>query len=645
MKMFRKYMATFLALAMMAALFGCGGASTSSGSSGGSERKVSEAETTAAQEPAAEESAAEESASEKATSEASSAAQETAASEASAAGEETAENETQAEAPADEAKNADKKSEAAESLPEPVGVLLTSGSLSAYGPFDYKHYAEVIYAKASLTEESAKKYPALAKAMEEWNQKEDEHRRERLRELQEAAKDLLENRPDDTDFFLTSELQGSVLRADSAVVSIFHDYYSFEGGVHPNYSYSGVNFDTETGKELKFTDVVSDPKSFFVLADEVFQEKYAEIYDSMTNVCKYMEEHDPADPEDSGMYWSIDPEGVTVYFNPYILGSYAMGAQTAKIYFEDHPEVFVEKYMKTPESYVIPLIDSQELKIDADGDGKRELFEVQAEPEEPGQKYGYYKWIVNSGSRSLEINDFCYSKECYVVRANDQYYLYLFETSDNDYSILGVVDLKTLKYDSEKYLFASLAGADSYWNDDEATEISEFWNQEYAFTDPGRFFLSEHLDILGTRFGKIPAKVGKDGYPEYTDPWYTLQGTGVLQAMTDLECDYVDEQGKLPETEYVDKNGHETDHGTLEKGTYVIAVRTDGKTWIDLQEIPASKVTDERYEDYSFIYTEETPTPDYSELTYRIYVDDSEWPHKAAGMEETEAFRGIQYAG
>ena len=362
MKMFRKYMATFLALAMMAALFGCGGASTSSGSSGGSERKVSEAETTAAQEPAAEESAAEESASEKAASEASSAAQEAAASEASAAGEETAENETQAEGPADEAKNADKKSEAAESLPEPVGVLLTSGSLSAYGPFDYKHYAEVIYAKASLTEESAKKYPALAKAMEEWNQKEDEHSRERLSELQEAAKDLLENRPDDTDFFLTSELQGSVLRADSAVVSIFHDYYSFEGGVHPNYSYSGVNFDTETGKELKFTDVVSDPKSFFILADEVFQEKYAEIYDSMTNVCKYMEEHDPADPEDSGMYWSIDPEGVMVYFNPYILGSYAMGAQTAKIYFEDHPEVFVEKYMKTPESYVIPLIDSQELR-------------------------------------------------------------------------------------------------------------------------------------------------------------------------------------------------------------------------------------------------------------------------------------------
>ena len=89
----------------------------------------------------------------------------------------------------------------------------------------------------------------------------------------------------------------------------------------------------------------------------------------------------------------------------------------------------------------------------------------------------------------------------------------------------------------------------------------------------------------------------------------------------------------------------ETDHGTLEEGTYVFAFRTDGKTWIDLQEIPASRVTDERSEDYSFIYTEDTPKPDYTKLTYRIYVDRSEWSLKAAGKEETEAFRGIQYAG
>ena len=89
----------------------------------------------------------------------------------------------------------------------------------------------------------------------------------------------------------------------------------------------------------------------------------------------------------------------------------------------------------------------------------------------------------------------------------------------------------------------------------------------------------------------------------------------------------------------------ETDHGTLEEGTYVFAIRTDGKTWIDLQEIPASRVTDERDEDYSFIYTEEIPKPDYTKLTYRIYVDRSEWSLNAAGKEETEAFRGIQYAG
>ena len=59
MKMIRKYMAMFLALALTSALSGCGSTSQSSESAGGSGRKISEAETTAAAEQSEKESAAE----------------------------------------------------------------------------------------------------------------------------------------------------------------------------------------------------------------------------------------------------------------------------------------------------------------------------------------------------------------------------------------------------------------------------------------------------------------------------------------------------------------------------------------------------------------------------------------------------------
>jgi hypothetical protein len=495
---FRKYLAMFLALAMMAALFGCGGSQGNSGSgsgSGGSGSTIPAAETTAAEttettvaettvvQPEDADAGDEKgSQAEGAEAEADTETEEEDGKEEKADAAEADQNEKGGKA-GQEAKGAKPGKTAGGLLGkkgsgkvEPVGVILNEATATAYDPDNYSTRARVDYVKAVLTEESAEKYPKLAKAMEDWNAKEDKTQQKTMEELLSSYVDLKQYRADIADeVTLSSEIKGSVIRADSAVVSIFHDYYIYEGGVHGYYSYGGVNFDTETGKELKFSDVVKDQARFFELTDEVFQEKYEDIYEYMTNVSEYMASQE--DPEES-MGWAIDSEGLTVYFNPYILGSYAMGAQSAKIYFKDHPELFVEKYTKAPESYVLPVVKNQELEIDVDGDGTRELVEVLAEPEEPGVQYSYQKWIINVGDKTKEISDSCYSEESYVVRANGQYYLYLFEVTDNDYSILGVLDLKTMDYDPEAYSLVSLAGRYSDWHDDEENNISSSWYEK-----------------------------------------------------------------------------------------------------------------------------------------------------------------------
>ena len=680
---FRRYSALMLAMVLALSLAACGGGQSSGGSggaSGGSGQKIPEAQTSAAAETtAAETTAAESTAAETA---AESAAETKAAAETKTASETKVATETKAASDAKgspvgkdskggksgKAANGGKTGgKKASSKIEPIHVILTESHINSYDAKTYAAKANVDYALASLADESAEAFPALAKGMEAWNKAEEARSEETLKELETASEELHEYRPDIADdMTLSSEIRAQVYRADSAAVSIFHDYYVFQGGVHGYYSYSGVNFDPETGNELKFTDVVKDPARFWALVDEIFQTNYTDIYEYMTNVREYMAEHDPDNPgmsggsdneagsdnanasgglEDSGMCWAIDSEGLTVYFNPYILGSYAMGAQSAKIFFADHPEVFVEKYTKTPDSYVLPVVDGQLLEIDADGDGKREKVEVLKEPEDPNYEYGYLKWVINVGDRTHEINDMCYDADFYIVKSGGQYYLYIFEISDNDYQILGVFDLKTMSYDTDEYLLAGIASVDSDWTDDEAAGVSRSYYSAHAFTDPEYMPLVEHMEILGTRFGQIHAKAGDKGYPEYIDPWYTFESMGVLQANVDVECDYVDEEGKIDQNEYVDPNGHETTVGILTKGTYVMAIRSDGKSWIDLVEIPESDVEDSGDSDYVFLLAKKKPVVDGSKLIYRVYTDGSEWPHKVGGIDEGEAFRGIQYAG
>lgn len=49
-----------------------------------------------------------------------------------------------------------------------------------------------------------------------------------------------------------------ILRADENVVSYELFYYDYYGGAHGYNSYTGLTFDTKTGKKLGFYDVITD---------------------------------------------------------------------------------------------------------------------------------------------------------------------------------------------------------------------------------------------------------------------------------------------------------------------------------------------------------------------------------------------------
>ncbi len=519
-------------------------------------------------------------------------------------------------------------------IPEQVPVILKTNRTDIFNEEVGASEAEEQYVEILLDEETEKKYPELAEALRRYNAEEAAAAKETLEGMCRDYDEMKEEGVLEYQDLVMSDLcEGTVLRADSNVISVFREHSSYWGGVHGMYAYSGVSFDTSSGRELTLADVVADMDAFFGLVNDKMKSQYADIYEYLSDVEEYLAGIDPADNQ--AIAWSIDSEGVNVYFNPYTLGAYVMGAQIVSIYFDEAPGIFEERYMMVPENYVIPMNQNIPRCVDTNGDGERELVEIQYEPVEYAGEYsGQYDWQITAGDRSVIVPDSCYSEKSYLVRANDQYYLYIFECSDNDYRLLATVDLKNMFYDQDKTFNAGTGMIAYDWRETE--DVYASWDMGYGFTDPENFELETRLDMLSTITAKRQYRIGRDGYPVNNDEWYQINPGIVLQTKQDVVCDQVD------------KNGRKTAETTLGKSTYVILVRTDGETWVDVQEIDESEIVKEEYgEEYGdlcMMYAEDAK-PDYDRAIYRISVNCMEYPRTVNGIEEDQVFSGIMYAG
>ena len=485
------------------------------------------------------------------------------------------------------------------------------------------------YEKMYLSEEDAAAWPELSSALADFHTQEEYQSKERLMQLCENYEELKDYR--DEDFNLTAQIQSEVVRADTKVLSIFHDQYIYLGGAHPDYIWYGDSFDTETGKHLIFTDVVTDPEKFFDLVDEKLRVQYADIYEYMNNFTEYRE--NLSYEEYRNVCWTVDYEGVAVYFNPYELGPYAMGAQVIKVPFAEAPEVFSDRFTAVPDHYMIPFLSSIPLMLDATGKGKQEEIRVEPELADPDNEYcDYYNYRVCAGSRSVLLEHGTYSATDFIMYSGGKYYLYLFEQSDNDYIILSVTDLSTMESDPERIIIARLwKEYVEYSSDDDDGFVSIY--QEEVPTDPCAFRLIEHCDLLGTKSGVRRYYTGEDGYPVKDEEWITFRTTMALKTRQDIACEEVSPEGKV------------TGEAVIPEGTCLIFVRSDNESWVDVQEIPEEKVTVEIWEYSSMVYMEKPAEPDASKPVYRLYPDFSEWPGTVNGIDENELFYGLIYAG
>ncbi len=418
----------------------------------------------------------------------------TASPETTAAKETETAAETQ-EAPSEEETSAPEETEAQKvpeetvPVPEKLSLLITNIAKTAQNPDNRIVYTTMI-PDAHFTEQGAGEYEALAMTLSE-----DTAYLQNLVSEENLEFESYDDYLNDEYFEgFSHDIGGTVIRADSSVVSIKHEYSGYRGGAHGDYSILAYNYDAKTGNRLAVSDLVNDTEELRkILAaklEEIPDVEYFE--DSGTALMYYAYDADHSEHEKQLFSFAVGNEAVTFWFNPYELSAYAFGIQEIVLPYSDYPDLFNKKYTTSRENYAEPV----------DEYVKYPLFTL----EPTYNEYGIISGLTVNGET---FDTFTYSTDPYLVKKDGTYYLYIFCTEDDDGRFLEVIRLTGDKpsyvgrFEGTLYVEHDVtASPDST----EELHISEARLTTYPLTDPEDFPLSAANGVEEYR-------TGSDGLP------------------------------------------------------------------------------------------------------------------------------------
>lgn len=302
----------------------------------------------------------------------------------------------------------------------------------------YEDHPEMLvrseYTDVTLDKSMEKKYPLLAKALTETSVM-------RKRAMEEEKDNFIvtatEEFLNDSEAFSTyvSTLDVQVRRADSVAVSIVEDYNS-----ENDRAFNCLNYDTENGKLLALSDVVTDIEKLPAIVEkEVISRIFQGDSDVETAIPDYFK-----NTHEEDITWVLEYNGITFYFEPGAVAPTNFGIQTATVTFAEYPDLFKEKYTAVPDAYTVGMPLSVPFYTDLTGDGRNEDLVVSGNYD-PDDRF-YYTLGVYSESSDYEVDWFSYDLNPYYVKTADgDSFLYVFseesETEDR-HMILCVFSLK-----------------------------------------------------------------------------------------------------------------------------------------------------------------------------------------------------------
>lgn len=352
-----------------------------------------------------------------------------------------------------------------------------------------------------------------------------------------------------------------VKRADRLVLSVLESKYSFAGGAHGFAGYSTLNLDAVTGKQIALDDVIADRDGL----SEFLKEELVEQYDK-TDFFDFMP--DTVDQEvkegDGSLKWTLDPQGITFYFDPYEIGSYAAGPHQVTALYNNNENLFTDQYRpEKNEGYIMDVPAGIDYFMDTDQDGQADRVSLSYEKDE-------YDTITNMSvsidDKSFSINSLhCYGIEPKAVWTSDgRAFLYALCSSDNDFVNMYLFDLSS----GSPVSMGSMALSEAYtYTDQNSTDYNTY---KELLTDPQNMTLSSRFDLLSTYSASKDYYISDSPVPVSDDKYYSIAGDISLVSVKDLAADVVDDDGKIiKESEMIPA------------GSTFKLLRTDGEKSVD----------------------------------------------------------------
>ena len=181
------------------------------------------------------------------------------------------------------------------------------------------------------------------------------------------------------EYYIEREIR--VQRADSRIVSFWDMDSSYVGGAHGSYYAHGVNFDPASGKRLALSDVVTDLEAVYqYVKEDVKSQDDGSLYPEYEETLEAMFQNGSGD--EGQLEWIMDRDGITVVFNPYVLGPWSEGSLESRMTFADCPDLLLETY-RAGAGAAVQLSEGEPFYADWDRDGEKEeyIYTVQEDEE------------------------------------------------------------------------------------------------------------------------------------------------------------------------------------------------------------------------------------------------------------------------
>ena len=343
--------------------------------------------------------------------------------------------------------------------------------------------------------EDADRFPALAAVLMDAADAEESSLKDEYEMFSEAVDEMI-GMGMELQAPLVSKIDAQVRRADSIVLSVLTDCHYDNGMNGGHRSFWASNYDTQTGEELHLPDIVTDMDAFTqAVEDRLFGTVGKDVFYNDGIIKEYFEMYGA-----DGTHWTIDYNGVTMYFDEGEIADIGIGGMDVTVTFAEHPELFNEKYMAVSDDYIVSLPMKYMFYTDLDGNGSCEELIIYDRYDEDND----YSATVDIYAADAHYSEsfWAYNCEPYYVKATDgKHYLYLFTELETQmhlyvYDITGGTVIKVGE-----------ASVSPFYNDGISAVLTDPDRMHFdIFTDEAGGRISEGNDIFSVGVYGMPAQ-------------------------------------------------------------------------------------------------------------------------------------------